>query len=73
MYEHMHISHPEKCNKTIGHKQWQCEYCKSIFKNRKKLFEHYRACNIKLSLPKDSKGRRGPAIFGRFPSVKNTG
>lgn len=57
MYEHMHVSHPEKCNKAVGHKRWQCEYCKAIFKNRKELFEHYRSCNIKLSLPRDSKGR----------------
>ena len=56
MYEHMHIRHPEKCNKT-SRKQWQCEYCKSLFKNRRELFEHYKTCEIKVSLPKDSKGR----------------
>lgn len=57
MYEHMHVAHPEKCNKTNAKKIWQCEYCKSIFDTRKSLFEHYKVCIIKQEMPKDSKGR----------------
>lgn len=38
-------------------KVWYCKYCNAEFHSRRKLFEHYKVCDIKLSLPTDSLGR----------------
>lgn len=36
---------------------WICKYCNNEFKTRKLLFEHYKECDEKAKLPKDSLGR----------------
>lgn len=37
--------------------EWECKYCKLKVFGRQKLLQHYKTCNIKNSLPKDSLGR----------------
>lgn len=36
---------------------WICKYCNCKFKSRRKLFEHFKECEVKKDLPKDSLGR----------------
>lgn len=36
---------------------WICKYCNCKFKSRRKLFEHFKECEAKKDLPKDSLGR----------------
>ena len=36
---------------------WICKYCNNEFKTRKLMFEHYKECDEKAKLPKDSLGR----------------
>ena len=54
----MHEAHRELCGKTKSKKDgWKCSYCGLIFKTRKLLWEHEKACSIKDSYKKDSLGR----------------
>ena len=57
-YAHSFIKErPKTYKKHNSNKIWKCKYCKITFSTRKELFSHYKLCEIKNSLPKDSKGR----------------
>lgn len=63
-YRHLHKTHPEhkfKCDsikdKRWDGKSWVCQYCNAPFKSRRQLYDHYKNCKIKLSLPVNALGR----------------
>ena len=63
-YRHLHETHPEHKFKadTIKDKRWNgkswvCQYCNESFNTRRQLQQHYKICQIKLSLPVNSIGR----------------
>ena len=54
LYEHISDAHKDK---TRSKRIWECKYCLDVFSSRRKLFEHYKVCEKRKNLPKDSLGR----------------
>lgn len=38
-------------------KEWTCQYCNQVFQSRRKLYAHFKICEEKEKLPKDSLGK----------------
>lgn len=61
LYKHRHAAHTVR---NIKVDDWECKYCKLIFRTRKELFEHNKSCLERFKLPLASKGRVIP-IYDR--------